>query len=92
MPYPYASDRDELLSRLRKIEGQVRGVQRMVEGDKDCVDVLAQISAVVSGMEKVALRLLASHVRGAVAAAVRAKDPDENIDEAVRAVERFLQT
>ena len=53
MPYPYASDRDELLSRLKKIEGQVRGVQRMVSEDKDCLDVLTQISAVVSGMEKV---------------------------------------
>ena len=91
MPYPYASDRDELLSRLKKIEGQVRGVQRMVTDDKDCVDVLAQISAVVSGMEKVALRLLTSHVRGSVAAAVGAKDPDASIDEAVKAVERFLQ-
>jgi DNA-binding FrmR family transcriptional regulator len=91
MPYPYASDRDELLSRLRKIEGQVRGVQRMVSSDKDCVDVLAQISAVVSGMEKVALRLLTGHVRGAVAEAVAAKEPDAKIDDAMRAVERFLQ-
>lgn len=92
MPYPYASDRDELLSRLKKIEGQVRGVHRMVESDKDCLDVLTQISAVVSGMEKVALRLLASHVRGSVAAAVGAKDPEPSIDEAVKAVERFLQS
>lgn len=92
MPYPYASDRDELLSRLKKIEGQVRGVHRMVSGEKDCLDVLTQISAVVSGMEKVALRLLATHVRGSVAAAVGAKDPEPNIDEAVKAVERFLQS
>jgi CsoR family transcriptional regulator, copper-sensing transcriptional repressor len=91
MPYPYASDRDELLSRLRKIEGQVRGVQRMVSSDKDCVDVLAQISAVVSGMEKVALRLLAGHVGSSVGEAVAAMDPDAKIDDAMRAVERFLQ-
>ena len=85
------ADRDEVLSRLKKIEGQVRGVQRMVGDEKDCLDVLAQISAVISGMEKVALRLLTSHVRGSVAAAVGAKDPDASIDEAVKAVERFLQ-
>jgi DNA-binding FrmR family transcriptional regulator len=91
LPYPYASESDELLSRLKKIEGQVRGVQRMVEGEKDCVDVLAQISAVVSGMEKVALRLLTSHVRGSVTAAVGAKDPESHVDEALKAVERFLQ-
>ena len=92
MPYPYASDRDELLSRLKKIEGQVRGVQRMVGEDADCINVLTQISAVVSGMEKVALRLLTSHVRGAVDAAVGAKDRDAKVDEAVKAVERFLQS
>jgi DNA-binding FrmR family transcriptional regulator len=91
MPYPYASDREELLSRLKKIEGQVRGIQRMVSDDSECLDVLTQISAVVSGMEKVALRLLSSHVRGSVAAAVGAADPDQKIDEAVKAVERFLQ-
>jgi CsoR family transcriptional regulator, copper-sensing transcriptional repressor len=91
VPYPYASDRDEVLSRLKKIEGQVRGIHRMVGEDVDCLDVLTQISAVVSGMEKVALRLLGTHVRGAVEAAAGAKDPGPKIDEAVKAVERFLQ-
>lgn len=91
MPHPYASDRDELLSRLRKIEGQVRGVQRMVEGDSDPVDVLTQISAVVSGMEKVALRLVTTHLRGSVESAANDADPGARIDEALKAVERFLQ-
>ena len=93
MPYPYASDRDEILSRLRKVEGQVRGIQRMVSEDAYCVDILTQISAVVSGVEKVALRLLREHMRGCVADAVRSSDsPDEKIDELVKVVERFLQT
>lgn len=91
MPYPYASDRDELLSRLKKIEGQVRGVHRMVGDDADCLDVLTQISAVVSAMQKVALRLLAAHVRGTVRAAVGAPDADARVDEAVKVVERFVQ-
>jgi DNA-binding FrmR family transcriptional regulator len=95
--YPYASDRDELLSRLRKIEGQIRGIQRMVEEESYCVDVLTQISAVVSGMEKVGLKLLRDHMRGCVADAMRAtkgtKDEvvDEKVDEVVKVVERFLQ-
>lgn len=100
MAYPYASDRDELLSRLRKIEGQIRGIQRMVEGDTYCVDILTQISAVTSGMEKVGLKLLRDHLKGCVADAIRAKgkDPkntdsvDEKVDEVVKVVERFLQT
>lgn len=92
MPYPYASDREEILSRLRKIEGQVRGVQRMVEEDTYCVDILTQVSAVISGMEKVGLRLLREHMRGCVSDAVTSKDGgDEKIDEVVKVVERFLQ-
>jgi len=93
VPYPYASDRDEILSRLRKIEGQVRGIQRMVSEDSYCVDILTQISAVVSGVEKVALRILGEHMRGCVADAVRSSDDaDEKIEEVVKVVERFLQT
>jgi len=93
VPYPYASDRDEILSRLRKIEGQIRGIQRMVSEDTYCVDILTQISAVVSGVEKVALRILGEHMRGCVADAVRSSDDaDEKIEEVVKVVERFLQT
>jgi DNA-binding FrmR family transcriptional regulator len=92
MPYPYASDREELLSRLRKIEGQIRGVQRMVSEDVYCVDVLTQISAVISGMEKVGVRLLREHMKGCVADAIRTKGKaDDKIDEVVKVVERFLQ-
>jgi DNA-binding FrmR family transcriptional regulator len=93
VPYPYASDRDELLSRLKKIEGQVRGVQRMVSEDAYCVDILTQISAVISGIEKVGLRLLREHMRGCVTEAVKSKGgADEKIDEVVKVVERFLQS
>lgn len=92
MPYPYASDREEVLSRLRKIEGQVRGIQRMVSDDVYCVDVLTQISAVVSGMEKVGLRLLRDHMKGCVSEAVASKSSaEEKVDEVVRVVEKFLQ-
>jgi DNA-binding FrmR family transcriptional regulator len=81
--YPYASDRAEILSRLRKIEGQIRGIQRMVSDEAACVDVLTQVSAVVSGMEKVGLRLLRDHIGSQVKTGAA--------DEIVRAVERFLQ-
>jgi len=93
LPYPYASDRDEVLSRLRKVEGQIRGIQRMVGEDADCVDVLTQISAVISGMEKIGLRLLSEHIRGSITEATKSKaKADEKIDELVKAVERFLQS
>jgi DNA-binding FrmR family transcriptional regulator len=86
MTYPYASDRDEVLSRLRKIEGQLRGIQRMVEDGKDRVDVLTQVSAVISGMEKVGLRMVREHMRATLAEA-----PEDLVDDVVKVVERFLQ-
>jgi DNA-binding FrmR family transcriptional regulator len=92
VPYPYASEREEILSRLRKIEGQIRGIQRMVSDDAYCVDVLTQISAAKSGMDKVALRLVHEHMRGCVTDALRSKDSgDDKIDELVKVVDRFLQ-
>lgn len=91
MPYPYASDQEEILSRLRKIEGQIRGIQRMVSEEAYCVDILTQISAVVSGVEKVGLRVLNEHLRGCVSDAIRSKGKgDEKIAEVVKVVERFL--
>lgn len=91
MTSSYESDKEDLIARLRRIEGQVRGIQRMLAGDTYCVDVLTQISAVVSGMEKVGLRLLRDHMRGCVADALTSKDGgDAKIDEVVKVVERFV--
>lgn len=92
MPYPYASDREEILSRLRKIEGQLRGIQRMVSEDAHCMDLLTQISAVRSGIDKVGLRVLRDHMRGSVAEAVGGGDADAKVDDVVKVVERFLQS
>ncbi len=89
MAHGYTANKEEVLSRLRKIEGQVRGVHRMIEQDAYCIDVLTQISAVVSGMEKVGMRLMSDHIRTCVRDAVRAEDTDTKIDELVRVVERF---
>jgi len=91
MPYPYASDREEILSRLRKIEGQVRGIQRMVDEDSYCIDVLTQISAVISGMEKVGVRVLREHIKGCVADALSdGAGADDKVEELVKVVERFV--
>lgn len=91
MKNPTAADPHELISRLRRIEGQVRGIQRMLAAEAPCVEVLTQVSAVVSGMEKVGLRLLREHMRRSVADALRSKDRGEQqIDEVVKVVERFL--
>ena len=91
MPYKYAEDKELLLNRLRRIEGQVRGIARMVEEDTYCVEVLTQISAVISALDKVGLHLLADHIRGCVADAVSSGDGEGSVNELVTVVERFLK-
>jgi DNA-binding FrmR family transcriptional regulator len=79
-------------NRLRRIEGQVRGLQRMVADDAYCVDILTQIAAVQTALEQVAVRVLDGHVRHCVADAVSGDDPaeaDAKLDELMAAVTRF---
>ncbi|MGH2795726.1 MAG: metal-sensitive transcriptional regulator [Actinomycetota bacterium] len=91
MAYKYAEDREQLLNRLKRIEGQVRGIARMVEDDTYCVDVLTQLSAAISALEKVGLHLLADHIRGCVTDAVKSGNGEASTKELVGVVERFLK-
>ncbi len=84
----YDADKARILTRLRRIEGQVRGVHKMVEEDKYCVDVLTQISAIVAGLRATGLVVLEDHIKGCVLGA----EPDEQealLDELMGAIERF---
>ncbi|QIN85273.1 metal-sensing transcriptional repressor [Rubrobacter tropicus] len=86
-----ADDREKLKIRLRRIEGQVRGVQRMVEEDAPCADILTQIGAVAAASEKVALLVLQYHAGHRLhGAAGNDLGPDETVDELASAVERIL--
>lgn len=90
--YIKADDKEKVRNRLRRIEGQVRGVQRMVDEEVYCVDVLTQISSVVSALEKVGAILLKDHVEHCVRESIeKGEDADEKIEELTRAVERFLR-
>jgi CsoR family transcriptional regulator, copper-sensing transcriptional repressor len=90
--YIKAKDKDLLQNRLRRIEGQVRGVQRMVDEEAYCVDVLTQIASVVSALEKVGTLLLKDHVEHCVRESIeKDEDADEKIEELTAAVERFLR-
>ncbi|MCL6439042.1 MAG: metal-sensitive transcriptional regulator, partial [Rubrobacteraceae bacterium] len=90
--YIKAQDKEKILARLKRIEGQVRGVQRMVENDEYCVDVLTQISSFISASEKVALLLLRDHTDHCVRRAIESggREADEKVDELLEAVERFM--
>lgn len=90
----YVDDKQKLLLRLRKAEGQVRGIHRMIEEDTYCIDVLTQVSAVTKALETVALALVADHLSHCVAEAVREGGPvaEEKLHEATAAIARLVRS
>ncbi|MFY9489024.1 MAG: metal-sensitive transcriptional regulator [Solirubrobacterales bacterium] len=87
----YSADKEALVKRLRRIEGQVRGIQGMVEDDRYCIDVLTQITAAQAALDKVALRLLDDHTQHCVMSAKTAVDRDEKSQELMAAVGRMMR-
>ena len=88
-------DKQTIKKRLHRIEGQVRGIERMVEDDRYCIDVLTQIAAVNTALESLALKILDDHVSHCVAGAIASGDPDaaaEKTRELLEAVNRFART
>jgi len=90
----YGESKDRHLKRLRRIEGQVRGLQRMVEEDKYCIDVLTQVSAVTRALQSFSLELLGEHMAGCVveAAAKGGREADEKVREASEAIARLVRS
>lgn len=90
----YISDKDRYLARLKRIEGQSRGIHRMIDEDAYCIDILTQISAVTSALENVALGLLDNHLTHCVLSAARAGGPEaeERLVEASQAIARFVKS
>ena len=90
----YTMNKEDYGKRLRRIEGQIRGVERMIEEDTYCIDVLTQISAATKALQSVAVGLLDEHMRHCVSDAARGDDPDhasDMITEATRAIERLIK-
>ena len=83
--------REDALARVRRIEGQVRGIARMVEGDAYCIDVLTQLQAVAAACDAIGLKLLDDHVRTCVADAVRDGDGEPRFRELTAAIRRFAR-
>jgi DNA-binding FrmR family transcriptional regulator len=90
----YVEDKQAIVRRLSRIEGQVRGIQGMVEDEAYCVDVLTQVAAVTRALESVSLKLLSDHTNHCVrdAVATGGSEADEKVDELLAAVERFART
>ena len=88
----YSAEKQALLGRLRRIEGQIRGLQRMVDEDTYCIDVLTQISAATRALQAVALGLLEDHLRHCVVEAAVNGDPTSKVKEAADAIARLVRS
>ena len=88
----YSRDKEEVRRRLRRIGGQVRGLEKMIDDDRYCIDVLTQVSAVKAALESVALLLVEDHVDHCIADAIRAGDGSEKVRELTTAIERLVKT
>ncbi|MGH2754058.1 MAG: metal-sensitive transcriptional regulator [Actinomycetota bacterium] len=88
-PGSYGYRKDELGARLKRIEGQVRGVARMVEDEKYCVDILVQVAAIRAALDRVALGVLEDHVKGCVAGS-EPGEADAMAEELLEVLERFV--
>jgi DNA-binding FrmR family transcriptional regulator len=85
----YSMNKKELQDRLRRVEGQVRGIQRMVEEDQYCIDILTQVNSVTAALRAVGMGLLDDHVRHCVKDSIESGDSDAKVDELLAAVARF---
>jgi DNA-binding FrmR family transcriptional regulator len=87
----YTMHKQQLQTRLRRIEGQVRGVARMIDQDKYCVDVVTQVAAIQAALDKVSLGLLDGHIRGCVREEIQQGGGDARVDELLEVMDRVLR-
>jgi DNA-binding FrmR family transcriptional regulator len=87
----YEADKKNMLDRLRKIEGQVRGIQKMIDDGRYCVDILTQLSAVQAALNKVGLMVLEDHTRGCVARAIERGGGAAAVDELLDVMKKFIR-
>ncbi|MDG4764548.1 metal-sensitive transcriptional regulator [Solwaraspora sp. WMMD406] len=87
----YTATKEQLLARLRRVEGQVRGIERMVESDRYCIDILTQISAIQAALDKVALGLLDDHARHCMHKGAETGQAEEMTTEMMAAVGRLMK-
>lgn len=90
MKYGYSDNKEAVLKRLKRAEGQVRGVGRMVEEDKYCIDILTQINAAQAALDKVAVELMRDHAKHCMMHSKNEKEQSKKADELVGAISRML--
>lgn len=89
--YQYEQDKENLTARLKRTEGQVKGIMRMVDDGRYCPDILQQVSAMTAAMDEVSLILLRSHINGCVKDAIEQHQGDEPIDDLITVVRKVIR-
>lgn len=89
--HPYTKDKASILVRLKKIEGQAKGIQEMVKDGRYCIDIIQQLSALCAAADEVALLILEGHIEGCVSDAIREEHGEEHIKELMRAIRKAIR-
>ncbi|MBI2869888.1 MAG: metal-sensitive transcriptional regulator [Chloroflexi bacterium] len=90
-PYRYAEEKPALLTRMRRIEGQAQGIQRMIEEGRYCIDIVQQLTAMSSAIDEVTLMILRGHIEGCVAGAIKAEDAGGHIKELMDTIRKAIK-
>ena len=89
--YRYTKDKQSLLTRMKKIEGQAKGIQQMIEGDRYCIDIVQQLTALSSASDEVALLIMESHIEGCVTDAIRQQHGEGHMDELMKTIRKAMK-
>jgi len=89
--YRYAKDKSSLLARMKKIEGQAKGIQRMIEEGRYCIDIVQQLTALSAAIDEVSLLILQSHIEGCVADAIREHHSEGHIKELMGTIRKAMK-
>ena len=89
--YRYATDKSSLLARMRKIEGQAKGIQQMIEEDRYCIDIVQQLTALSAAADEVSLRILESHIEGCVTNAIRDQHGESHVKELMGTIRKAMK-
>ena len=89
--YPYSKDKTSLLTRMKRMEGQAKGIQRMIEEDRYCIDIVQQLTALSSAADEVSLLILESHIEGCVTDAIREQHGEGHIKELMGTIRKAMK-
>ncbi len=89
--YQYIKDKPSLIARMKKIEGQARGIQRMLEEDRYCIDIVQQLTALSAAVDEVSLLILQDHIEGCVASAIREQHGEAHIKELIETLRKAMR-